>query len=135
MARRPKTTLTKTVDGAKGAIAAVRAPSPNPMTNLIITDIALRGGGRLIREAVERTLLGATHGKGKAKKVVSGRSLTESLVATLVARMATKSVPGAIVVGGGLLAKSLYDRRKGPQAAKAEGEKAIAARVKKAPAE
>ena len=33
-------------------------------------------------------------------------------------RVATKSVPGAIVVGSGLIAKKLYDRRKAAKTAK-----------------
>ncbi len=36
-----------------------------------------------------------------------------------------RSVPGAILVGGGLLAKTLYDRRKG-KAAERKGEAKIA---------
>jgi hypothetical protein len=35
-----------------------------------------------------------------------------------------RSVPGALIVGGGLLAKTLYDRRKA-RTARAEGEKDI----------
>jgi hypothetical protein len=33
--------------------------------------------------------------------------------------VATRSVPGAILVGGGLVAKALYERRKSRRAAKA----------------
>lgn len=95
--------------------------SPNPMTNLLITDLLLRGGGRLLKNVVERTVLGASFPSAKAKKIVKGRSMAQSLVGTALARIATKSVPGAIVVGGGMLAKALYERRrKGASAQKGE---------------
>jgi hypothetical protein len=115
--------------GAKGATAKAGSaikdasgPSPNPMTNLVIADIAMRGGGRLLRHAIERTLLGAKYTPDKARDIVKGRSMTQTLLGTALARMATRSVPGAIVVGGGLIAKTLYDRSKDRRAAKAEGE-------------
>ena len=38
--------------------------------------------------------------------------MAQTLVGTALARIATKSVPGAIVVGGGMLAKALYERRR-----------------------
>ncbi|MCW1401167.1 hypothetical protein OKA06_02030 [Novosphingobium sp. MW5] len=95
--------------------------SPNPMTNLLITDLLLRGGGRLLKNVVERTVLGASFTPAKAKKIVKGRSMTQTLVGTALARVATRSVPGAIVVGGGVLAKALYERRrKGASAKKGE---------------
>ena len=95
--------------------------SPNPMTNLLITDLLLRGGGRLLKNVVERSVLGASFSSAKAKKIVKGRSMTQTLVGTALARIATKSVPGAIVVGGSVLAKALYERRrKGASAQKGE---------------
>ncbi len=111
MAKRGKTV----VDGAKGVIAKVPAPSPNPMTNLIITDIALRAGGTLLRHTLERGAVGAKIGAKKAGQVVKGRSMMQTLVGTAVARIATRSVPGAIVVGGGLLIKTLADRKRARQ--------------------
>ncbi len=96
-------------------------PSPNPKTNLVLADIALRGGGLLVRHAIERGLLGRRYAPEKASKILKGRTVSEALLGTAVAKLATKSVPGAILVGGGLLAKTLYDRRKGDRA-KAKGE-------------
>ena len=106
---------------AKKAEAALdKRASPNPMTNLIIADVALRGGGRLLRHVVERGLLGVKYPADKAKNIIKGRSMTQTLVTTAVARIATRSVPGALIVGGGLLAKTLYDHGKKRKAA-AEG--------------
>ena len=120
---------------AKGALDTVAektpSPSPNPMTNLVLADFALRGGGQLLRHAVERTLLGAKYSKEDARNLVKGRSMTQTLVGTALARIATRSVPGALLVGGGLLAKTLYDRRKGKAAARSEGIRAVAEQAEK----
>lgn len=96
-------------------------PSPNVHTNLAIADIALRGGSFLARRAVEKTLLGSKYSPGKAKAILKGRSFKETMLHTALARIAMQSVPGAIIVGGGLIAKTLYDRKKARKA-KAEGE-------------
>ena len=101
-------------------------PSPNPKTNLILADIALRGGGLLLRRGIERGLLGMKYAPDTAKDIVKGRKWAETLAGAAIARVATTSVPGAIVVGGGLLAKTLYDRRKSRAKARAEGEEALA---------
>lgn len=118
--------------GGKGAVSAPHALSPNPMTNILIADIALRGGGRLLRHAVERGVLGVKYSPEKAQKIVKGRSMAQTLIGTAIARVATRSVPGAILVGGGLLAKALYDRRKDAQAARAEGEAEVAEQASRA---
>ena len=94
---------------------AAAKPTPNPMTNMILADLVLRGGGALMRRAVEKSLLGRAIGTGKAEKVIKGRTMGQTLLGTAVARIATRSVPSAIIVGGGLLAKALYDRKKGPK--------------------
>lgn len=116
----------KTTAGKAGtALKETQGPSPNPMTNLIMADIALRGGGRLLRHVVERSLLGVKYTPEKARDIVKGRSMAQSLVGTAVARIATRSVPGALLVGGGLIAKALYDRSQKRSQAKAEGDGAV----------
>lgn len=128
MAIKPRKTAKR---AAKTVSETAEGLSPNPATNLLIADLALRGGGQLLRHAIERTVLGAKYSPDKAKKIVKGRSMVQTLISTAAARLATRSVPGAIVVGGGLLAKTLYDRRQGKRAAKASGSKAVAAQVKR----
>ncbi len=113
----------KAIDSAKNAIDQAPAPSPNPMTNLIIADVALRAGAVLLRHGVEKGLVGSKLGAKKAGRVIKGRTMIQSLVGTAIARIATRSVPGAIIVGGGMLAKTLYDRR---HRAKSEAEGAVA---------
>ncbi|WP_066555364.1 hypothetical protein [Croceicoccus bisphenolivorans] len=99
--------------------------SPNPMTNLIVTDIALRGAGRLARHFTEKALLRTRYSREDAEKVVEGRSMAQTLAAVAVARIATRSVPGAIIVGAGILGKSFYDRTVGTREARSEGRKQI----------
>jgi len=125
--RSAKVAANEAIDKADQA----EGPSPNPMTNLLIADLALRGGGQLLRHAVERTVLGAKFSPAKAKNVIAGRSMFQTLIGTAVARIATRSVPGAIVVGGGLLAKTLYDRRQDKRSERAKGEQAIDAQAKR----
>lgn len=132
MARSPSTKIKAAASMAKDTVAKAEGPSPNPMTNLILTDIALRGGGQLLRHAVERTLLSTQYDPAKAKKIVAGRTMVDTLISTALARVAMRSVPGAILVGGGLLAKTLFDRRRGKHAARLEGQKAIQKRVEQA---
>ena len=114
---------------ARTAVAKADGPSPNPMTNLVIADLALRGGGQLLRHVVERTLLGAKFSPAKAKNIIGGRTMFQTLLGTAVARIATRSVPGAILVGGGLLAKTLYDRSTDKRSARAKGQREIAAQA------
>ncbi|GGD68172.1 hypothetical protein [Croceicoccus mobilis] len=102
--------------------------SPNPMTNIILADIALRGVSRVARRLTEQKLLSTRYTKEEAKKVVDGRSLASTLMATAVARVATRSVPGMVVVGGGMLAKALYDRRQGRRA-RVEGREEVRKRM------
>jgi hypothetical protein len=124
MTRRRKSRPEPTKDAAIDEDAFI-GPSPNPKTNLLLADVALRGGALLVRQGLERGLLGKRYAPDKARKIIKGRSLGESLVSSVVARLAMRSVPGAILVGGGLLAKTLYDRRKG-RSAQRKGEVRIA---------
>lgn len=112
---------TKAARKAGAAASDLSVPSPNVHTNLAIADIALRGGSFLARRAIERTLLGNKYSPGKAKAILKGRSIKETVFHTALARVAMQSVPGAVIVGGSLIAKTLYDRSKARKA-KAEGE-------------
>lgn len=123
--RRPGTKLGRKALEAKRAIVGntgeFSGPSPNPRTNLIVADVALRSGSMLARRAVERALLGSRYAPRKARSILKARSFGETLLHTAIAKVATRSVPGMLIVGGGLLAKTLYDRSRGA-AAVVEGE-------------
>ena len=129
MAKKPsiKTALSK----AKAAAAKTDGPSPNPMTNLLITGLALRGGGQVLRHVVERAMLGAKFSPATAKNIVGGRTMVQTLLETAAVRIATRSVPGAILIGGGLLAKTLFERRADQRSTRAKGQREIAAQAKR----
>lgn len=56
------------------------------------------------------TLIGAAAGEIIGRKT-AGRGLLGAGLGVLATRLATRSIPGALMVGGGLLAKSLWDKR------------------------
>ena len=114
----------KAVTATTGARHDVPGPSPNPATNLIIHDVALRAGGRLMRHALEKGLLRNRYGRS-AKDMIENRSLVQALASYAVARMATRSLPGAVIVGGGLLAKTLFDRGRSRRKNRRDGDKAL----------
>lgn len=116
----------KTADKLSKSGDDVAGPSTNPSTNLIIHDIALRSVGRLVRLTLEKGLLSRRYERTQAKAMVENRSLINVIAAYGATRIATRSLPGAAVVGGGLLVKALYDRSKSRRAARRAGDKALA---------
>lgn len=125
--------VTKAARAASPEDDSVPGPSPNGATNLIIHDLALRTMGRLSRHTLEKGLLGRRYGREFAKDVVDNRSLLHTALAYGATRIATRSLPGAAVVWGGLLAKTLYDRRKGKRAAAKSGDKVLRDAAKSGP--
>ena len=120
---------TATVDSAITKVTGnddqVVGPSPNPSTNLIIHDILLRAGGRLIRTTLEKGLLANRYGKASAQKMVDNRSVTSALASYAVSRIATRSIPGAVIVGTGLVAKTLFDRGRSRHKAQRTGDRQL----------
>src|SRR5687768_6164176 len=100
MKAKAKPSSSKTSSKASGK-PEIPGPSANPMTNLVIVDLVLRAGTRVVRHALERGVLGTKYSPDKAKAIVKSRTMTQTLVGTAVARIATGSVPGALLVGGG----------------------------------
>ena len=80
------------------------------VTNLLMADITMRAGSQILKSIVERRFKLSSYDPEKAKKILSKRSKTLTATSFTAARIATKSVPGAILVGGGILAKGLFDR-------------------------
>ncbi len=124
VARRPSHRPSRTVD-ARPKGKDVAGPSANPATNLILADIAIRAGTYLARRGVEKQLLAGRYGKDTAHDIVRNRSLRQSLASFMLASVATRSLPGAILVGGGAIAKTLLDRRKSRRGAKLEGDRKL----------
>lgn len=117
MAKRKAPSSQKEAIGKTGENDPIR-----PITTIILADVALRAGGALLRRGVEQGILGQQVGKKKARRVVKARGMGSTLLATAAARIATRSVPGAIVVGGGMLAKTLYDLRRSRKAKQQAGD-------------
>jgi hypothetical protein len=117
--------ISKALGAATGDSDAIPGPSTNPATNLIIHDVLMRSGGRLLRHTIEKGVLANRYGGRSAKKIIENRSLGQALLGSLVARVATRSLPGAALVGGGLVVKTLYDRSRGKRQARRAGDMAM----------
>jgi hypothetical protein len=89
-----------------------RLPSPDPVTNLVIADIVLRGAGSLLRQKLEKGLLTGQLEADRAKRLVESRGVASTLALWGASRLATRSPVGLAVVASGLAAKVLYDRGK-----------------------
>lgn len=74
--------------------------------NRILRQIARSNGGKLLNAAID-TILPVDIAKLPEKK----KTLLGGIAGAVAVRVATRSVPGAIVIGGAMLAKRLYERR------------------------
>jgi hypothetical protein len=86
------------------------------MNNRLMASIARIGGGKLLDIAVGRLFADKPRPSiaNPAIKPVPP-SITRTVAGVTLASVARRSVPAAIIIGGGLLAKTLYDRRKARQ--------------------
>lgn len=112
-----------------GDTTEVPGPSPNPATNLIMADIAMRAGSYILRDVVERGFLKGRYGKETAKEIVAGKSVPMTIASFAAAKVATRSVPGAVAVGGAILVKNLFDRSQRRRKAKKAGDQALLERA------
>lgn len=104
------------VTGEETEPRRIPLPSTEPSTNLLIADIVLRGASNLFRRSVEQRIARAsTDDEAGAQELVDGRAMLTSLALYGASKLATRSVPGLLLVSGGLVAKTLYDRGKARQ--------------------
>jgi len=83
----------------------------------LLARLARQGGGRLLNRAIDKVL------PDKSGEETAKRNIFAGIAGAVAMRVATRSVPGAIVVTSGLVAKKLYDRRKARKGqAKATGQ-------------
>ncbi len=122
----------KAADRTRRALAKIPGPSTNPATNLIILDVAIRGAALVAGRGMERALLRTRYQREKAHAIVKGRSIAASMAATGAARVASRSVPGFLLVTGGLLAKAVIDRSFGRHRSIRKGETQLAEQADKA---
>lgn len=121
----------KAVERTKGSLAKVPGPSTNPATNLIILDVAMRGAAFAASRGVERALLRTRYQRQEANDIIKGRGLLASMAATGAARMATRSVPGFLLVAGGLFVKAALDRSQSRRKARRKGERQLTEQAKR----
>lgn len=98
-------------------------PGRKAVTNVLLVDILLRTGLLLGRRQFEKTLLQRNFTRKQARRIVNGRPLTKSALSFVASRIASRSVPGAMLIGGGILAKLLIDARKSARKSDGQGEK------------
>jgi len=79
----------------------------------------------LLGRGIEKVLLTTRYDAEKASGIVQGRTLSQSLVATGAARVATRSIPGFLAVTGGLIAKSVFDRSIGRRKSERKGDEQL----------
>ena len=119
----------KAVDKLRKATPKKRAdvpgPSEDPATNIMLADVTIRAGSYILRRSVEKGFLRGRYGRDTARDIIRNKSLGTSLMSFALARIATRSLPGAVLVGGGALAKTLYDRRKGKRKAERDGDRKL----------
>lgn len=103
----------KTTDGR--TVRAAKRAMPRPETRVAVANVASRSIGRLIRKSATSQLLGQFVSK-EAQKQASHISLGGSVLGMVAARIATRSVPGAIFVGTVMVGKAYHDYRKSKSA-------------------
>lgn len=112
-----------------GSKKGMPGPTENPASNLMMADVAIRAGSYLARRAIERGILRGRYGDTTAKRIVGNKSLGQSLMSFGLAKLAIRNVPGALIVGGGAIAKTLYDRRQSKRRQQSEGDQELIERA------
>lgn len=112
-------------DGVDAPDEDVPGPSTNPATNLMLADVAVRAGSYIVRDVVEKGFLRGRYGKQTAKEIVQNKTLGSQIIGFGLAKLATRNLPGALLVGGGVAVKALYDRAQSRKAAKRKGDREL----------
>lgn len=122
MKRASRRALARLRRGPLDRSAGVPGPSPDPSSNLVMADVAMRMGSYIVRRAIERSFLKGRYGKQTARDIVKNRTIVQTLTSAAIARFATGSLPGAAIVTTGMAAKVLLDRSRARRRAEAEGD-------------
>lgn len=90
-----------------------------PTDNRVIATIAREHGPQIFEQVIKAVVAGAVVQdevlSEKAEKKIKKPSLGKRIASAALVRVATRSVPGAIIVSGGLIAKLLHDRYQAKQ--------------------
>ena len=115
----------RTIRKAQHGIKKVPGPSSNPATNLIIADVGMRAASIVFRRVMEKGLLRARFDRQKAREIVQGKTTAHTLASYFIAKAATRSIPGFLLVSGGLLGKAILDRGLSRGEAEARGDRTL----------
>lgn len=84
----------------------------HPVVRLLLADVVVRNGARLLRNPAARRFIAGKLGMAKSDVPAPNPGLPQRLASIAVMRVATRSLPGAALVGAGWLAHNLYKRGK-----------------------
>ena len=112
-------------EATPGSKEEVPGPSNSPFTNILLADLMIRAGSYVVRDAIERGMLRGRYGRETARKMVKNKSLAQQAISFGLAKVATRNLPGAILVGGGAVAKTLFDRSQNRRKARRQGDRAL----------
>ena len=96
------------------------------MASRLLASIVRKGGNKLLDLGMERLFPNTAPIRSKTpmpKPSIVKPSLTRAAAGAALTRIATRSVPGAIVVGGAVLARTLYNRRRQRRGKDGNGDK------------
>jgi hypothetical protein len=87
-------------------------PRRSPILQALSVDFALRAGSYVLRHAVSKGLV-----RGKAADAVPDHppAVSTRVLTAAATAVATRSVPGALLVGTGIVARALYRRGRARQ--------------------
>lgn len=96
-------------------------PQPPPrkkgvLVRLLTADLVLRAGGYALRQAVSKGVLRGRAGEKAAKATHTQDNISTRVVTAAATAVATRSVPGAVLVGTGMAIHALYTRGKARRA-------------------
>lgn len=113
MAPVPRPVATPDLDEPETVVEAVAEAAPSAAkaaVTLIAANFAMKAGTRMLQGLVEKTILRGRYGESAAERILREKRVKGSAIASTAARVATRSRPGALLVGAGLLAKTLFDK-------------------------
>ncbi len=108
MARRPA----KPAPAAPEDSSQAETGSGKDQTRALLADLALRGGAMLARKIIDRRLTAMKYSPAESTKILAGQGFTRAAASAAAARLGLKALPGSLLIGGVVLAKTLYDRKR-----------------------
>lgn len=115
MAKTPSDDLPELMQDAAEENSVQQPANGNPTATeaaltLIAANLAMKTGTSLLRGTIERAILRGRFGDNAAERILKEKTVKGSSVASRAAKIATRSKPGAAIVGAGLFAKLLFDK-------------------------